>query len=52
MITYGLTKQTLCTYQMAVAHGYSWASAMTALKALYEHNKGFANEHKQTVSVI
>ncbi|UKH49677.1 putative host cell division inhibitor [Rahnella phage Sarma103] len=43
MLTYGLTKQTLCTYQMAVAHGYSWASAMTALKALYEHNKEFAN---------
>lgn len=45
MVTYGLSKQTLCTYQMAVAHGFSWATAMTSLKALYEHNKVYHSHH-------
>lgn len=39
---YGLTRQTLDTYRMAVSQGFSWDVAMKHLKRLYQHNKEFA----------
>ncbi|APD19662.1 hypothetical protein HOR40_gp02 [Pectobacterium phage PP74] len=37
--TYGITLQTLSTFQVAVAYGYSYNLAMQKLKELYVNNK-------------
>lgn len=41
-VVYGLTRQTLDIYRMAVSQGFSWDAAMTHLKRLYQSNKEFA----------
>ena len=44
---YGLTVQTVSVYREAVAMGYNWSTAMSKMKALYEHNKAFAEGLEQ-----